>query len=588
MIVGYGISARIVAWSSLGRPTARGTVGAIAPLTSSHSSPRSLLITELKKSPKVPIKVIDCRSRSIVPYYWGQRYIALSYVWGSGERLTVDEAKQLESSKVLPAQIPRTIEDALQAVKCLRERLLWVDLYCIGQYHAEGKQEQIGAMGDVYGCALLTLVALGDNADAGIDGIRSARTYYQPSVSVGSRNLVWAMRGLQQCLESSRWSTRAWTYQEALLSPRCLIVTQYQLFFVCGLETVCKAFPNLGSVRVRSMCPWHHNPINPIMLKPSDSVKLSRYEKYAEAPFERRSQEYRKRHLSYETDALNAFRGVLAKSETRTYWGVPLYNCYNIVPIEAASRRRNGPKGTVEYKSRSTPECGFAYGLLWRVGRGLNFNGSDGVRQRRPGLPSWTWASTANNVTFVPAVDTQRSYDHLLRGPAELWCQANNIMTYAQIRLANGHAHALQNFNDVAALCSDSTIAEHGQRLSLTSYVAPCKCKYESTAEFLCDKAFQWSVDAPFLPSCDISLEYIDPEGYEEIRPSDSNFSSDWEAEWESEAILMVGTANKIWWMVIGRKSDVYVRIGILETRPARDDWFGEISSLERKAIELC
>jgi hypothetical protein len=50
----------------------------------------------------------------------------------------------------------------------------------------------------------------------------------------------------------------------------------------------------------------------------------------------------------------------------------------------------------------------------------------------------------------------------------------------------------------------------------------------------------------------------------------------------------MVGTANKIWWIVISRKSDVYVRIGILETRPARDDWFGEISSLERKAIELC
>jgi hypothetical protein len=161
-------------------------------------------------------------------------------------------------------------------------------------------------------------------------------------------------------------------------------------------------------------------------------------------------------------------------------------------------------------------------------------------------------------------------------------------MTYAQIRLDDGHAHTLQNFNDVAALCSDSPIAEHGQCLSLTNYVAPCKCKYDSMAGFLCDKPFQWSIDAPFLPSCDISLEYIDPEGYEEIRPSDSNLGFDWEIEWKSEAKLMVGTTNKIWWMVVSQKSDVYVRIGILETCPARDDWFGAICSLERRAIELC
>jgi hypothetical protein len=88
-------------------------------------------------------------------------------------------------------------------------------------------------------------------------------------------------------------------------------------------------------------------------------------------------------------------------------------------------------------------------------------------------------------------------------------------------------------------------------------------------AGFLGERPFQWSIDAPFLPSCDISSEYIDPEGYEEIRPSDSNLGIDWEIKWESEAMLMVGTTNKIWWMVISRKSDVYVCIGILETRPA-------------------
>jgi Heterokaryon incompatibility protein (HET) len=149
----------------------------------------------------VPIKVVDCQTRAIVPYRTGQ-YIALSYVWGAGTGLTADEVRQLETSKVLPAEVPRTIKDALKAVLYLGERFLWVDQYCISQYHAEDKQEQIGAMADIYGCALVTIVALGYNAEAGLDGVTSARKHCQPSVSVGDQKLGWAMPALEQCLNS--------------------------------------------------------------------------------------------------------------------------------------------------------------------------------------------------------------------------------------------------------------------------------------------------------------------------------------------------------------------------------------------------
>lgn len=91
---------------------------------------------KLNDPPKVPVKVVDCQSRMIVPYRKWQRYITLSYVWGAGTGLTADEAKQLEESEVLPAKIPRTIEDALKAVMSLGERFLWVDQYCIS--HSAG------------------------------------------------------------------------------------------------------------------------------------------------------------------------------------------------------------------------------------------------------------------------------------------------------------------------------------------------------------------------------------------------------------------------------------------------------------------
>jgi Heterokaryon incompatibility protein (HET) len=514
---------------------------------------------KLTNSLQVPIKLVDCQSRTIVSYHKGQRYVALSYVWGARTGLTADDAKQLETSKALPAKIPRTIEDALKAVIYLGERYLWVDQYCISQYHAEGKQEQIGAMADIYGCALLTIVALGDNADAGLDGVTSVRKHCQPSVSVGDQKLVWAMPDLQQCLESSIWSTRAWTYQEALLSPRCLIVTKYQLFFVCGLGTVCETFPDLGCVQVRSACSWPENPINPSMLLPSKSREGAAF-----ALLEQQLEEYRKRKLSYESDALNAFRGILAKSEVRSYWGLPLR-----VTSETPVKRRKRPAPRVEDQIMS-PESGLVKGLLWHVDIYSTLGLRRSARQRRLGFPSWTWASTANAVFFYET--------HSLH-----WYAADDVV-HAQVRLTSEHTHTVQNFNDVAALSANSIITEHGRCLLLTSYVASCMLR-QRPSQHAPDVVECW-VNAAFLRSRTVACR-LDPEGYEELRINHGGFRDGGCDECECEAILMLGSRMYMWWMLIIRKSDVYVRLGVLLYSSSDGDWVWPLPPLEQTTIEL-
>ena len=68
----------------------------------------------------------------------GGRYVALSYVWGSGRSFTAREGnfKDLlrfdEFRRYLPS-LPRTIRDAIELVRALGERYLWVDALCIIQ-----------------------------------------------------------------------------------------------------------------------------------------------------------------------------------------------------------------------------------------------------------------------------------------------------------------------------------------------------------------------------------------------------------------------------------------------------------------------
>lgn len=106
-------------------------------------------------------------------------------------------------------------------------------------------------MSSIYRGAWATIVAL-DAKDV-YSGI--ARTGYRPgsgpaAADLPTTQLVCTWEGqqllsvqptLSQQVTQSIWQTRAWTYQEAVISPRCLYFTKTQVYFECNTMQCCES-----------------------------------------------------------------------------------------------------------------------------------------------------------------------------------------------------------------------------------------------------------------------------------------------------------------------------------------------------------
>ncbi|KAK0713620.1 heterokaryon incompatibility protein-domain-containing protein, partial [Lasiosphaeria miniovina] len=161
------------------------------------------------------VDVVDnCLTRSTP----GTRYLTLSYVWGQVAqlRLLTSNTSRLFTPGGLsrePISTPKTIRDALQVVRQIGERYIWIDALCIVQDSAEDVQRQLPRMGSIYGESLATLIAVdGTNADEDLPGVR-------PSTRKPMLYHRWTDLGIdiahrptfRQTIERSRYNTRGWT-----------------------------------------------------------------------------------------------------------------------------------------------------------------------------------------------------------------------------------------------------------------------------------------------------------------------------------------------------------------------------------------
>ncbi len=176
------------------------------------------------------IKLVDVDTRRVVTALNGRfDYIALSYVWGGVRQQGYRLGSEL-------GVLPRTIEDAMEFTHRLGKRYLWVDSLCIDQDDPANKERQIKIMDRVYQGAYLTLIALsGTSANSCLPRLRlGAKMQPQVSCTIKGKRLVGLMPTLSQQIWRSPWGSRAWTLQEGLLSPRCLYVSEHQLYFECN------------------------------------------------------------------------------------------------------------------------------------------------------------------------------------------------------------------------------------------------------------------------------------------------------------------------------------------------------------------
>jgi hypothetical protein len=196
---------------------------------------------------KQPSKIllIDVEDERIIEGSDSERYAALSYVWGDSNthRLLKENYDSLAVKGALAQLVlPATIRDAMTVTRQMGVRFLWVDALCIIQDEGVHKQSQIAQMASIYMHSLFTIIAVaGTHADAGLpgvrDGTRSITT--QDVVTTRTTSLIPLIDHLDYHSEAhhrpsySTWYSRAWTMQEQIFSTRKLIFAPDQVYWHC-------------------------------------------------------------------------------------------------------------------------------------------------------------------------------------------------------------------------------------------------------------------------------------------------------------------------------------------------------------------
>jgi hypothetical protein len=126
---------------------------------------------------------MDLQKQCVVEIPIDQKYVALSYVWGSVQTVHLLKANmsRLMSEGSLDhykSLLPQTIQDAMQLVELMKQRYLWVDSLCLIQDDPEDIGLGTQVMDIIYELSDLTIIAAGGvDASAGLVGLHeSSRT----------------------------------------------------------------------------------------------------------------------------------------------------------------------------------------------------------------------------------------------------------------------------------------------------------------------------------------------------------------------------------------------------------------------------
>lgn len=397
----------------------------------------------------VSFQVIDCTTATIIPSTTAISYLALSYVWGPPSKLSAPIPGPLPNS--LPTNLPATVSDAISVTKQLGYRYLWVDRYCIDQTAEKEKAIQIGQMDAIYHSATATLIsAVGSDPSTGLPGSgnpNSSRIPH-PSDQVGKHMLVSTYKDPKDLIQNSTWMTRAWTMQEAYLSRRVLVFTEEQVYFECPEMQCCEAA---------------HYTLNPYRPKyiffPNDN-RGSIFNKISL---------YSTRRLTYDSDALNGFLGILKSAQVQD---PPVYHIWGIPILTLPYNSENGS----EKELFATTSEAFGLGLFWN----LKVPGT-----RRKDFPSWSWTGYKGEIVHYASTDPYP--DAGLKAYSEAGWKL-----VVSVELKDGAVIPLQEFKDSGGLEKEVPGSPH---VHITSWTIPLEIV--TCPEFIPDWPLQvpWKMD---------------------------------------------------------------------------------------------
>ncbi|GKZ26586.1 hypothetical protein AbraIFM66951_002815 [Aspergillus brasiliensis] len=282
------------------------------------------------------VDVVDMQLKSLPLKSDGspEPYVALSYVWGQKvqDEPTYTTTRRTVMTHILHGgletaweRLPQTIQDAILIVSRLGYRYLWIDSLCIVQDSKSSWQLNASAMHLVYGNAQFTICAAdGEDSSVGLRAVKPILRTMRPvanaqetmaSVSgpedinedhsqpmyaeCGPGIRLMVSRPLEAVIGDSVWNKRAWTFQERILSRRCLIFAEGRVYWQCRAISISQDIHTDGRSKGLSLDPIT-SPLR--TLQELQSRPLWSYMSYVRM--------YSGRHLTKQGDSLTAFRGV--------------------------------------------------------------------------------------------------------------------------------------------------------------------------------------------------------------------------------------------------------------------------------------
>lgn len=270
-------------------------------------------------------------------------------------------------------------------------KYLWIDGICIQQCSMATKTQKFADMHHIYGMAQFTIVgAQSKSANEGLKGVRpDLRPEFAGHLAheIDKDTALVTSLPLPKDFKTSIWSTRGWCLQEQLLSKHFLVFWDNQVYWQCSKALL---FEDMASELKPEDLPsetklYRIEPAEPEVDKPSFlvpvdqiSVDLSKLSATASQSGDLSTKLlldgstvvttvfkeyislvmlYSQRTLTFETDALNAVRGLLSILEA----GLDTQMLYGL------------------------PESLLDAALLWKARKPLR-------RRCQHIIPSWSWA----------------------------------------------------------------------------------------------------------------------------------------------------------------------------------------------------
>lgn len=183
-------------------------------------------------------------------------YCALSYSWGFSKPYVLTSSNLAAFRKeIITEDLPRLLQDAILVAHGLGIRYLWIDALCIMQdghktaIASDDWVDQAGKMNDIFGNAVITIAA-----SECFDGTQRLVLPRNPLGVLPCRldvDIGLCFEVVPPCtphcllhpFDKARYhlDTRAWVFQERILTPRTIHLTRNFLHLECRTELRCEA-----------------------------------------------------------------------------------------------------------------------------------------------------------------------------------------------------------------------------------------------------------------------------------------------------------------------------------------------------------